>query len=206
MKNFNPLCHSSRYFHWKLNLYVILLVLIFVVPFYIGYFVVSNIRLCKYCWLAELSMEKNTDDSYRCYFTHYVTESCLLCVCVVQRQRLLFACMVWFTFMYFFWKLGDPFPILSPKHGECASFSSLGTCMNVDAFFLIMWESVESMVSLLSVGCCFYFRHPVNWAAYQSCWCDRSHTHGSVVWVWCGQLSLHVHVLFPQVSSYHTAC
>uniref|UniRef100_A0A3Q3MMU3 G protein-coupled receptor 89B n=1 Tax=Mastacembelus armatus TaxID=205130 RepID=A0A3Q3MMU3_9TELE len=71
---------SSRYFHWKLNLYVILLVLIFVVPFYIGYFVVSNIRL-------------------------------------LQRQRLLFACMVWFTFMYFFWKLGDPFPILSPKHG-----------------------------------------------------------------------------------------
>uniref|UniRef100_A0AAY5ETX6 Golgi pH regulator n=1 Tax=Electrophorus electricus TaxID=8005 RepID=A0AAY5ETX6_ELEEL len=71
---------ASRYFHWKLNLYVILLVLIFVVPFYIGYFVVSNIRL-------------------------------------LQRQRLLFACVVWFTFMYFFWKLGDPFPILSPKHG-----------------------------------------------------------------------------------------
>uniref|UniRef100_A0A673XER4 Golgi pH regulator n=1 Tax=Salmo trutta TaxID=8032 RepID=A0A673XER4_SALTR len=71
---------SSRYFHWKFNLYVILLVLIFVVPFYIGYFVVSNIRL-------------------------------------LQRQKLLFACVVWFTFMYFFWKLGDPFPILSPKHG-----------------------------------------------------------------------------------------
>uniref|UniRef100_A0A3B3VZ87 Golgi pH regulator n=1 Tax=Poecilia latipinna TaxID=48699 RepID=A0A3B3VZ87_9TELE len=74
------LSSTSRYFHWKLNLYVILLVLIFVVPFYIGYFVVSNIRL-------------------------------------LQRQKLLFACMVWFTFMYFFWKLGDPFPILSPKHG-----------------------------------------------------------------------------------------
>uniref|UniRef100_A0A3Q2QT81 G protein-coupled receptor 89B n=1 Tax=Fundulus heteroclitus TaxID=8078 RepID=A0A3Q2QT81_FUNHE len=74
------LSSTSRYFHWKLNLYVILLVLIFVVPFYIGYFVVSNIRL-------------------------------------LHRQRLLFACMVWFTFMYFFWKLGDPFPILSPKHG-----------------------------------------------------------------------------------------
>uniref|UniRef100_A0A3P9MU22 G protein-coupled receptor 89B n=1 Tax=Poecilia reticulata TaxID=8081 RepID=A0A3P9MU22_POERE len=74
------LSSTSRYFHWKLNLYVILLVLIFVVPFYIAYFVVSNIRL-------------------------------------LQRQKLLFACMVWFTFMYFFWKLGDPFPILSPKHG-----------------------------------------------------------------------------------------
>ncbi|CAB1344240.1 unnamed protein product [Coregonus sp. 'balchen'] len=67
---------ETRYFHWKFNLYVILLVLIFVVPFYIGYFVVSNIRL-------------------------------------LQRQKLLFACVVWFTFMYFFWKLGDPFPILS---------------------------------------------------------------------------------------------
>ncbi|MGH0190046.1 UNVERIFIED_CONTAM: hypothetical protein FKN15_041927 [Acipenser sinensis] len=77
---FHKINIGSRYFHWKVNLYVILLVLIFVVPFYIGYFVVSNIRL-------------------------------------LQRQKLLFACVVWFTFMYFFWKLGDPFPILSPKHG-----------------------------------------------------------------------------------------
>lgn len=60
---------------------------------------------------------------------------CLLCVFVVHRQRLLFSCMVWFTFMYFFWKLGDPFPILSPKHGECASFLYLGTLMTVVAFF-----------------------------------------------------------------------
>ncbi|XP_025949091.1 Golgi pH regulator B isoform X1 [Dromaius novaehollandiae] len=71
---------SSRYFHWKLNLCVILLILVFMVPFYIGYFVVSNIRL-------------------------------------LHRQKLLFACVLWLTFMYFFWKLGDPFPILSPKHG-----------------------------------------------------------------------------------------
>ncbi|XP_062904437.1 Golgi pH regulator isoform X2 [Mobula hypostoma] len=71
---------SSRYFHWKLNLYVILVALIFIVPFYIGYFVVSNIRL-------------------------------------LQRKRLLFAWVIWLAFMYFFWKLGDPFPILNPKHG-----------------------------------------------------------------------------------------
>nr|XP_033797895.1 Golgi pH regulator B isoform X3 [Geotrypetes seraphini] len=71
---------SSRYFHWKLNLCVILLVLVFVVPFYIGYFIISNIQL-------------------------------------LHRKRLVFACIIWLTFMYFFWKLGDPFPILSPKHG-----------------------------------------------------------------------------------------
>ncbi|ELK05985.1 Protein GPR89 [Pteropus alecto] len=73
-------CFSSRYFHWKVNLCVILLVLVFTVPFYIGYFIVSNIRL-------------------------------------LHKQRLLFSCLLWLTFMYFFWKLGDPFPILSPKHG-----------------------------------------------------------------------------------------
>ena len=75
----------------------------------------------------------------RVYFTRHVTESCLSCICVVQRQKLLFACMVWFTFMYFFWKLGDPFPILSPKHGEKATF----TCVIYDC-------APESDVSLLN--------------------------------------------------------
>uniref|UniRef100_A0A8B7WJD3 Golgi pH regulator-like n=1 Tax=Castor canadensis TaxID=51338 RepID=A0A8B7WJD3_CASCN len=69
---------SSRYFHWKMNLCVILLILVFMVPFYIGYFIVSNIQL-------------------------------------LHKQRLLFSCLLWLTFMYFFWKLGDPFPILSPN-------------------------------------------------------------------------------------------
>ncbi len=138
-----------------------------------------------------------------------------LCVCVVQRQRLLFACMVWFTFMYFFWKLGDPFPILSPKHGESAFFSSLGTFMLslwmwilFYLFFLVVWSLQWLLKGKWNngvAGFCLYFRHLVNWAAHQSCWCDRSHTNGFVIRVWCGQLSLHVHVLFPQVSSYHTA-
>uniref|UniRef100_A0A8C2YI81 Golgi pH regulator conserved domain-containing protein n=1 Tax=Chinchilla lanigera TaxID=34839 RepID=A0A8C2YI81_CHILA len=74
------LSSSSRYFHWKMNLCVILLILVFMIPFYIGYFFVSNIRL-------------------------------------LHKQRLPFSCLLWLTFMYFFWKLGDPFPILSPKHG-----------------------------------------------------------------------------------------
>jgi hypothetical protein len=38
---------SSRYFHWKLGLYAILFMLIAVLPFYIAYFVISNIRLGK---------------------------------------------------------------------------------------------------------------------------------------------------------------
>lgn len=51
---------SSRYFHWKMNLCVILLILVFMVPFYIGYFIVSNIRL----FLSPLSQCINND----CFF------------------------------------------------------------------------------------------------------------------------------------------
>ncbi|KAK3107617.1 hypothetical protein FSP39_018367 [Pinctada imbricata] len=74
---------SSRYFHWKLGLYSILFVLIAVLPFYIGYFIIGNIRLVpqKRHWRAGLTAA------------------------------------VWFVFLYLFWKVGDPFPILSPKHG-----------------------------------------------------------------------------------------
>lgn len=60
----------------------------------------------------------------------YTCDTCFVYF-IVHRQRLLFACMVWFTFMYFFWKLGDPFPILSPKHGNYADFSPF-----VPKFFL----------------------------------------------------------------------
>lgn len=133
---------------------------------------------------------------------------CCLCLCVVQRQRLLFACMVWFTFMYFFWKLGDPFPILSPKHGKFASLCFMPSLWLWRPFFCEgslsakrYWKATETMMWPFSVCCRLLFRHPVHWAANQSCWSDRSHAHGSVVRVWCGQLSLHVHVLFPQVSS-----
>lgn len=45
----------------------------------------------------------------------------------------------------------------------------------------------------------YLLRHPLHWAADQPCWCDWGHTHGFVVWVWCCQLSIHIHVLFPQV-------
>ncbi|XP_035690654.1 Golgi pH regulator-like [Branchiostoma floridae] len=76
---------SSRYFHWKLDLYAMLFSLIFLLPFYIAYFIVSNLRFVQ----------------------------------SLQRRRLIvwLTVGVWLTFMYFFWKLGDPFPILSAKHG-----------------------------------------------------------------------------------------
>ena len=75
---------SSRYFHWNVGIYSMLVVLILVIPFYIGYFLVLNLP-----------------------FTRFKSPT---------FQRLLTgAC--WLGFFYVFWKLGNPFPILSAKHG-----------------------------------------------------------------------------------------
>ncbi|OWR44033.1 Golgi pH regulator like protein, partial [Danaus plexippus plexippus] len=72
---------SSRYFHWNLGLYSLLFMLIALIPFYIAYFCISNVRFVTKNVIRPLTM------------------------------------MVWFIYLYFFWKIGDPFPILSPKQG-----------------------------------------------------------------------------------------
>ncbi|RWS10599.1 putative Golgi pH regulator C-like protein [Dinothrombium tinctorium] len=72
---------SSRYFHWKLTIYAMLFMLIVILPFYTGYFIINNIRFIK----------------------KYLIKP--------------FAVLSWLLFIYLFWKIGDPFPILSPKHG-----------------------------------------------------------------------------------------
>ncbi|KAK6616890.1 Golgi pH regulator [Polyplax serrata] len=72
---------SSRYFHWNLGLYVMLFMVIVLIPFYIGYFVLSSMHI------------------------------------VNSRLFKLLTCIVWCFYIYLFWKLGDPFPILSSKQG-----------------------------------------------------------------------------------------
>ncbi|XP_014663454.1 PREDICTED: Golgi pH regulator-like [Priapulus caudatus] len=72
---------SSRYFHWKLGLYMMLVTVIVLLPFYIAFYIFSNIRLVK------------------------------------PKMVYLLTFASWLIFMYFFWKIGEPFPILSPKHG-----------------------------------------------------------------------------------------
>lgn len=72
---------SSRYFHWQLNLYSMLLMVVVVIPFYIGYFILSNIGRVAEHLLWPLSV------------------------------------LLWLLFVYAFWRVGDPFPLLSPHHG-----------------------------------------------------------------------------------------
>merc|ERR1719466_359805 len=38
---------ESRLFHWRLNLYIMLFLVVFIIPFAISYFIVNNIRLFR---------------------------------------------------------------------------------------------------------------------------------------------------------------
>lgn len=71
---------SSRLFHWRINLFVMLIILIFVIPFYASYKIISSVRLVQHRRLARI-----------------------------------LSVSAWLVFLYVFWKLGDPFPILSAK-------------------------------------------------------------------------------------------
>ncbi|XP_044728648.1 Golgi pH regulator [Chrysoperla carnea] len=72
---------SSRYFHWNLGLYLLLFMVIALIPFYIAYFCINNIRNIK------------------------------------KETAKILTIAVWFVFIFIFWKIGEPFPILSPKQG-----------------------------------------------------------------------------------------
>ncbi|KAK0173980.1 hypothetical protein PV328_007106 [Microctonus aethiopoides] len=72
---------SSRYFHWNVGLYMLLFMVIVLIPFYIAYFIISNIRFVRLNLIRPLTI------------------------------------LIYLFYLYLFWKLGDPFPIMSPKKG-----------------------------------------------------------------------------------------
>ncbi|CAH0393693.1 unnamed protein product [Bemisia tabaci] len=72
---------SSRYLHWNIGLYMMLFMVIVIIPFYIAYFIMSNVQFVRLQMIRPLTF------------------------------------LIYFFYFYLFWKLGDPFPILSPKQG-----------------------------------------------------------------------------------------
>lgn len=72
---------SSRYFYWSLTLYLLVVMVVVLNPFYIFYCSISNITFVKPEFVKHLTI------------------------------------FVWFVFIFIFWKLGEPFPISSPKQG-----------------------------------------------------------------------------------------
>ncbi|KAL5019993.1 hypothetical protein ScPMuIL_002885 [Solemya velum] len=51
------------------------------------------------------------------FYIAYFVLSTLRLVPQKRHVQILLTCGAWWAFLYFFWKIGDPFPILSPKHG-----------------------------------------------------------------------------------------
>ncbi|XP_046464251.1 Golgi pH regulator-like [Daphnia pulex] len=68
---------SYRFICWNVVLYTMLVFVIVIIPFYIGYFVLSNIRFVRKGLVKILSL------------------------------------IVWVIYLYLFWKVGDPFPVIS---------------------------------------------------------------------------------------------
>lgn len=72
---------SSRYFHWRLELTLLLMLVIAIIPYYIAFSIISNIRIVSKRYVKSLTT------------------------------------LVWFVYLYIFWRIGDPFPLLSVSQG-----------------------------------------------------------------------------------------
>ncbi|XP_040162086.1 Golgi pH regulator [Anopheles arabiensis] len=72
---------SSRYFHWRLGLTLLLIMVIAVIPYLIAYSCISNVRIVPAKWVQPLTT------------------------------------LIWLCYLYGFWRIGDPFPLLSVSRG-----------------------------------------------------------------------------------------
>lgn len=93
---------SSRYFHWRLGLTLLLLFVIAFIPFYIGYSCISNIRIGK---ISSITSPYNLNINLFIY------------ILVPKRWIFPLTWLSWFIYLYFFWRIGDSFPLLSVSKG-----------------------------------------------------------------------------------------
>lgn len=97
---------SSRYFHWRLELTLLLFMVVAVIPFYIAYSSISNIRFGKIWHFSPIF----------CFPMHFLY-SRISYFAVPPRWIGPLTLSVWILFLYGFWRIGDPFPLLSVSHG-----------------------------------------------------------------------------------------
>lgn len=85
---------------------MLLFMVIVLIPFYIAYFIISNIRFGMYIFQHRQCIIFNTR-SYQ-WFSFLAVRLKLIRPLTI---------IVYLFYLYLFWKVGDPFPILSPKKG-----------------------------------------------------------------------------------------
>lgn len=72
---------TSRYFYWRVSLVAILIMVVLIIPYYIVFSLISNIRFVSARYSTPITV--------------------ILCI----------------TYLYCFWRIGDPFPLLSVNRG-----------------------------------------------------------------------------------------
>ena len=142
-----------------------LVLVIAIIPFYIGYFIVSNLRYGRI-----LNSLVNT------YLKNEWTSICYL----PARKGFvkLLTLLVWLFYLFFFWKVGDPFPVISSKR----------------SLRLLSMEQGISRIGIIGVTVTFDIKLSILWT-------NRNYIigYGSFVWLWCCKLSIHIHGCFYEV-------
>ena len=75
--------------------------------------ILANMSILKFCMFCSIAIDSG-------YFSWNLVYILLVSFCTAppkRHMRVLMTTGAWLAFLYFFWKIGDPFPILSPKHG-----------------------------------------------------------------------------------------
>lgn len=93
---------SYRFVCWNVVLYTMLVFVIVIIPFYIGYFILSNIRFGIY---FDISL----------FCKRFIIDHCPSYIFTTVRKGLvkILSLVVWIIYLYLFWKVGDPFPVIS---------------------------------------------------------------------------------------------
>lgn len=183
-----PFFFSSRLFHWRLNLFVMLIVLIFIIPFYSSYKIVSSIRLGESIFPLFFFLHSSCifslfpcispSPSFSLYCSLYFPPQCSIIVWHVH-------CLSspgWSSCTY-----SGNWAILSP--------SSLPNKVYTHTQYDIVWLLLQSLLHVdFSPN-----RSAVDRATHQSCGSDRSDADGRSLRIWSCQCPLHLHDLLPSV-------
>lgn len=108
---------ASRYFHWRLSLFLILTDLIVIIPFYLAYFFSKNLRFIP----------------------------------PTRTHRTMTATIIWLLFMYFFFKMSNPFPVLASKPANILDADD-----RLPSLFerLLSWTLLNKVLSFLTIEQC----------------------------------------------------